>query len=86
MFINSTSLIGKIELYWRQLIKLRKVDLLNMINTHRWLKQFPNQSTISQNIKIMTELSTVMEKNDNLGIGREIHEGWVGNERYQFPS
>ena len=32
VYINSASLIGKIELYWKKLIKLRKIGLLNMIN------------------------------------------------------
>ena len=34
----------------------------------------------------MSELSREMEKNANPGKWREIHEGWVGNKRTQFPS
>ena len=34
----------------------------------------------------MSELSRVMEKHANPGKWREIHEGWVGKKRYQFPS
>ena len=63
-----------------------KSDLPNMINPHRWLKHFPNQSRTSRISKGMSELSRVMEKHANPGIRREIHGGWVGNKRYQFPS
>ena len=63
-----------------------KSDLPNMINPHRWIKHFPNQSRTSRIRKSMSEFSRVMEKHANPGIWREIHEGWVGNKRYQFPS
>ena len=65
-----------------------KSDLPNMINPHRWLKHFPNQSRTSQIRKSMSmsELSILMEKHVNPRIWREIHEGWVGNKRTQFPS
>ena len=81
MYINSASLIGKIELYWRQLIKLKKIDLLIMINPHRWLKHLPNQSRTSRIRKSMSDLSRVMEKYANPGKWRENHGGWVGNKR-----
>ena len=63
-----------------------KSDLPNMINPHRWLKHFPNQSRTSRISKSMSELSRVMEKNANPGIWRGNHGGWVGNKRYHFPS
>ena len=69
-------------MYWRQLIKLRKVDLPNMITPHRWLKHFPNQSKTSRIRKGMSELSRVMEKHANPGKWRENHGGWVDNKRY----
>ena len=34
----------------------------------------------------MSEFSRDIEKDYNLGKWREIHEGWVGNKRTQFPS
>ena len=40
-----------------------KSDLPNMINPHRWLNHFPNQSRTSRIGKSMSELSRVMEKN-----------------------
>ena len=58
----------------------------NMINTHRWLKHFPNQSRTSQIRKRMRDLSRVMEKHANPGKWRESHEGWVGNKGTHFPS
>ena len=62
---------SKNQVVWRQLINLRKVDLPNMINPHRWLKHFPNQSSTSHIRKIMSELSRVMKKHAI---------GWVGNK------
>ena len=38
-----------------------KSNLVNMINPHRWLKHFPNQSRISWIRKSTSELSRVME-------------------------
>ena len=75
LYINSTSLIGKIELYWRQLIKVRKIDLLNIINPHRWLKHFPNQLRTSRISKSMSELSRVMDKHANPEKWRENRGG-----------
>ena len=63
-----------------------KSNLPNMINPHMWLKHFPNQPRTSQIRKIMSDFSRVMEKHTNPRIWREIHGGWVGNKRYQFPS
>ena len=34
----------------------------------------------------MSDLSRVMEKHANPRKWREIHEGWVGKKRIQFPS
>ena len=86
MHINSTSQVVKIEFYWRQLIKLKQINLLNMINPHRWLKHFPNQSMTSRIRKSMSDLSRVMEKHANPKKWREIPEGWVGNKKTQFSS
>ena len=58
-----------------------KSDLPNMINYHRWLKHFPNQSRTSRIRKIMSELSCMMEKHDNPIIWRENHGSLVGNKR-----
>ena len=33
----------------------------------------------------MSDFSRVMEKHANTGKWREIHEGWIGNKRTQFP-
>ena len=38
-----------------------KSNLPNMINPHRWLKNFPNHSRTSRIRKSMSELSRVME-------------------------
>ena len=58
-----------------------KSHLTNMINPHRWLKHFPNQSGTSRISKSMSELSRVMHKHANHGKWRENHGGWVGNKR-----
>ena len=63
-----------------------KSGLPNMINPHRWLKNFPNQSRTLRICKSMSELSRVMEKHANPRIWRENNRGWVGNKRYQYPS
>ena len=84
MYINSTSLIGIIKLYWRQLIKFRKIDLLNMINPHRWLNHFPNQSRTSQIIKNMSEFSRVMEKMIILENGEKIMEDGLETKDSSF--
>ena len=85
MYIKIKSLIGD-RVVWRQLINLKKDELPNMINPHRWLEHFPNQSSKSRICKGMSELSRVMEKHANTRKWRENHGGWVGNKRYQFPS
>ena len=43
VYINNTSLRGKIDFLRRQLMLAYKEGLLNMVNPHRWLKHFPNQ-------------------------------------------
>ena len=55
-------------------------DLLNMINPHRWLKKFPDQSRDSRIRKSMSELSRD-EKHANPRKWRENHGGWVRNTR-----
>ena len=84
MYINSTSLLGKIDLYWRQLIKLRNVDLLNMINPHRWIKHFPNHSRMSQTRKSMSELSRVIENMLILYNGKKIMEDGLETKDTSF--
>ena len=58
-----------------------KSNLPNIINPHRWLKHFSNQSRKSQISKRMSELLRVMEKHDNPRKWRENHGGLVGNKR-----
>ena len=61
-YISNTSFIGKFEFLRRQLMLAHKVDLPNMINPHKWLKHFPNQSRTSRIKKTMSDFSRVMEK------------------------
>ena len=63
-----------------------KLDLPIMINPHRWLKNFPNQSRTSRIRKIMSDFLIDIKKHYNPRKWRESHEELVGNKGTWFPS
>ena len=86
MYINSTSLIGKLSCMETTHKAQKMLTYQNIANPHRWLKHFPNLSRTSRIGKNMSELSRRWKKHDYTKKWRKIHEGWVGNKRTQFPS
>ena len=84
VYINNTSFIGIFKFLRRQIMITHKYDLPNMINPHRRLKHFPNQSRTSQIRKIMSELLIVMENMLILEYGEKIMEDGLETKDNSF--
>ena len=61
-----------------------KLDLPNMINPHRWLKHFPNQSRTPQIRNRMSQFSRVMENMLILEYGEKVTEDGLETKDTSF--